>query len=119
MKQNTLLKISKNLLIINALFWLFIAVYFSFSDYGKDSYLFIKVLLFLESVFYFISVVGVIKKIKIIYFGAIILSLGNTVLSITDQIDLSDIISLFLSFITFLSLVSLWNIFSPFKVKTK
>jgi hypothetical protein len=119
MKQNTLLKIVKNLLTINVLFWLFIALYFSFSDYGSNGYFIIKVLLFLEPVFYLISLVGVMKKIKIIYLGSIILSLGNTLLSITDQVDLSDIISLFLSLITFLSLIFLWKIFFPLKLKKK
>ena len=110
MHKNHLIKISKILLITNTIFWLIIASYFSLSKFGANAHWIIKILLFLESILYTISYVGVVKKIKIIYLFAIILAFGNTILSLTDQIDLSDIISLLLSAITFLFLLSIWKI---------
>lgn len=106
MDKQVLLKTSKSLLIINVIFWLFIAFY---SYFGTNSHLIIKGLLFLESILYFVGYIGVAKKTKIIYLFSLILAFGNTILSLTDQIDLSDIVSLVLSFITFLSLISVWK----------
>lgn len=51
--------------------------------------------------------VGIVKKIRIIYLFAIVLAFSNTILSLTDQVDLSDIISLILSGTTFISLISI------------
>lgn len=111
MKNNILLKISRILLATNAILWLIAATYFSFSSFGIDSHWLIKILLFLESVLYTVSYVGLIKKIKTIYLFSIVLTFGNTILSVTDQIDLSDIVSLILSGSTFVSLLLLWNYF--------
>lgn len=110
MNKSFLLKTCKSLLIANIIFWTLVAFFFSFSHYGESAHWIIKALLFLEAILYLISYVGIVKKIRIIYLFAIILAFGNTILSITDQIDLSDIISLILSGITFLSLTSIWKI---------
>jgi hypothetical protein len=59
------------------------------------------------------SLVGIMRRIKIIYLFSIILALGNTILSVTDQIGLSDVVSLVLSALVFLNLVLIWgNIFT-------
>lgn len=110
MKKHHLIKLCNVLLIINTFFWLIIASYFSLSKFGENAHWIIKALLFLESILYLISYVGITKKIRIIYLFTIVLAFGNTILSITDQVDLSDIISLILSGMTFLSLISIWKI---------
>lgn len=111
MNNPILLKSCKLLLLVNTIFWLVLAIYFSFFEYEDNNNLIvIKILLFLESIFYFIALIGVIKKIKLIYLAAIILALGNTILSLTDQIDLSDIISLILSGVTFINLILIWKL---------
>jgi hypothetical protein len=113
MTKINLQKTCQLLLTLNFIFWIFIACYFSFFKYGdNDNYFFIKILLFSEPIFYLISFVGIIKKIKIIYLFSIILALGNSILSITDQIGLSDVVSLFLSLLLFSNLIFIWkNIF--------
>jgi len=109
MNESFLLKTCKLLLIANITFWVFIAFYFSFSKFGENAHWIIKALLFMESILYFISYIGLVKNVKIIYLFAVILAFGNTILSITDQIDLSDIVSLILSGLTFISLLSIWK----------
>jgi hypothetical protein len=98
------------LLVANIIFWLLIA--FS-SLLGSNNYLVIKLLLFIEPILYFVSLVGVVKKIKIIYLFSILLALGNSILSVTDQMGLSDIVSLILSSLVLLNLIFVWkNIFT-------
>jgi hypothetical protein len=110
MIKTKLLKSCQLLLAANIIFWMFIACYFSFFEYvGDNNYLIIKILLFSEPILYLVSFIGINKKIKIIYLSSIILAFVNTILSITDQIDLSDIISLVLSALLFLNLILIWK----------
>jgi len=106
MTKTKLLKSCQLLLIVNIIFWLFIA--FS-SLLESNSHLVVKTLLFVEPVLYFVSLLGIRRKVKTIYLFSIILALGNTILSIIDQIGLSDIISLILSALVFLNLVLIWK----------
>jgi hypothetical protein len=104
-------KITKYLLIINVLFWLGISIfstYLTLSGTGYSSVL-INILLFLEVILCLICYIGVPKQIRLIYLLSLVLSFGNTVLSLTDQVDLSDVISFIISGITFGVLVSLWK----------
>lgn len=107
MKKLKFIKIAEFLLGLNALLWLFI----SFYQLGANLHIFIKILLFLEVVLYSISFYGTRKKIRVFYFLGLILSLGNSILSITDDLDLSDTISFVLSLVTFVSLLFLWRRF--------
>jgi hypothetical protein len=108
MAKINLLASCRFLLIVNTVFWLFAASYFSFFAYpGNNSYLTIKVLLFAEPALYFVALIGIIKKIRLIYLFSLLLALGNAVLSVTDEIDLSDVISLVLSVLVFISLISI------------
>ena len=110
MIKNKFLQSCKLLITINIVFWLFISFYFSFFEYpGNSSYLLIKILLFTEPLFYLISLIGLIRRIKLIYLFSIILAFGNTILSLTDQINLSDIISLILSLLVLVNLFLLWK----------
>ena len=110
MTNANLLKSCKVLLISNIVFWFCIALYFSLFKYGgNNNYLLIKILLFAEPTLYLISFIGILKKVKIIYLFSLILTLGNTVLSVTDQLDLSDVVSLILSVLVFLNLIFIWK----------
>ena len=82
---------------------------------GSSNYLVIKILLFMEVILYSISLIGVSNKIKLIYLGSIILAFGNTVLSLTDQIGVVDIMSFVLSLLAFVNLLIIWkHIFRSF-----
>jgi hypothetical protein len=110
MSKTNLLKSCQFLLIVNIAFWVFAAFYFSFFNFATNSnYLIIKILLFTEPILYLISLVGVIKKIKLIYIFSILFTLGNAILSITDQVGLYDAISLILSASVFLNLIFIWK----------
>jgi hypothetical protein len=113
MKELEYSKITKLLLAFNVFFWLII----SFLQLGANLHNFIKTLLFLEVILYAISFYGVLMKIKVFYFLALILTLGNSILSVTDELDPSDIFSLAISLITFISLLSIWKKML-FRVKT-
>lgn len=106
MTKTRLLKSCQLLLIVNIIFWLLIA--FS-SLLWSNSHLIIKTLLFVEPVIYFVSLLGIRRRIKTVYLFSIILALGNTILSITDQMGLSDVASLVLSALVFLNLVLIWK----------
>ena len=110
MTKSKLIKSCQFLLFINIIFWLFMVFYSFFYRYANNNnFLIIKILLFIEPILYFISLIGINKRIKLIYLCSIILAFGNTVLSVTDQIGLSDVISLLLSFFVFLNLVLIWK----------
>ena len=106
MNKSFLQKSCKILIIINIIFWFLVALYFSFFKFASNNnYLVLKLLLFAEPILYYISFIGISKKIKLIYYFSILLAFGNAVLSITDQIGLFDFISLGLSLPTFLNLL--------------
>jgi hypothetical protein len=98
------------LLISNILFWTFVALYSWFVQYaGNNNYLVIKILLFAEPLLYLICLIGIDRRIKLVYLFSIVLALGNTILSVTDQVGLSDVVSLVLSGLLFLNLVFIWR----------
>ncbi len=110
MTKTNLLKSCQLLLIANIVFWLLTAVYFSFFKFAtNDNYFILKILLFAEPVLYSLSLVGIVKRIKIIYLFSILLTFGNTILSITDQMGIYDYLSLGLSILAFLNLLLLWR----------
>ncbi len=104
-----LVKICIWLLLFNAVFWLLAASIFSFSQYGANAHWLVRALLFLEAVLYVIAFLGVKRRIRLIYVGAIVLALGNCILSLTDEIDFSDIFSLMISGLALISLLSMWR----------
>lgn len=108
MSKSKLLKSCQILLVVNIIFWLFIVLSSLFGDAGESNFIVIALLL-AEPVLYFVSLVGITKKVKLIYLLSIILASGNTVLSITDQVGILDIISLFLSALVLLNLIVIWN----------
>jgi len=96
----------KILLIISIIFWSIIAVYFSFFKFASyENYLILKILLFLEPLFFAIALFGLIKRIKIIFVFSIIFSLFNAILSITDEVGIFDVISLILNILVLISLL--------------
>jgi hypothetical protein len=111
MKIN-LLKTNYYLLGFNIIFWFFIVIYFSFFKFVyKPEYLIIEILLFFEPLIFIGLLVGIVRKIKIIYILGLFFLVINAVLSITDELGLFDIISLLLSITTFITLLSIHNIF--------
>lgn len=115
--QRKLIKSCQIIAIINIIFWLAIAIYFSFFKFASyENYLIIKLLLFLEPVFFAIVLVGLIKKIKIIYIFSILFVFANGLLSITDELGLYDIASLILNLSLLTNLLLIWKYFSKKKV---
>lgn len=94
------------LLIANIVFWLLIA--FSSLLTGSNHPV-VTILLFVEPVLYFVSLVGIRKRIKVIYLFSMVFALGNAILSVTDQMGLADVISLVLSALVFLNLILIWR----------
>jgi len=106
MKKEILLKLCKSLLIINIIFWSIIAVYFSFFKlYSNEDYLILKVLLFFEPLSFTIILVGLIKRIKIIYWLSIVFLIFNAIISITDEVGVYDIIAFILNILVLVNLL--------------
>ena len=105
------LKTAKTLLVVNAIFWLVAAVYALLSNHDTGTNAIVVAMLFAEPVVYLVAVYGVAQRIKLFYLFALLLTLGNTVLSITDEIGWLDMLSLVLSFAAFVSLLALWHHF--------
>jgi hypothetical protein len=104
--KDLIIKITKILLIINAGFWLEIAVYFSFFKYaGKTGLIFVNIMLFLQPVLYIFSFIGINKKIKYIYIFSIFFVISNALLSISGGFGIYDKISLILNIITLIFLM--------------
>lgn len=100
----------KIILIANIVFWTVMAIYFSFFKFtSNEYYLILKVLLFFEPLFFAIAFIGLIKEIKIIYVLSIIFVFLNTILSITDEVGIYDIISLILNILALISLLLVWK----------
>ncbi len=100
----------KIFLVVNIVFWCALAVYFSFFKFASnEGYLIFKILLFFEPLFFAISLVGLLKKIKIIYTLSIVFVLLNAVLSIADEVGVYDVISLILNLLALASLLLVWK----------
>lgn len=103
-------KISYALLIINIIFWLFIAGYFAFFKFPSQSiYLILKILLFIEPACFAVILIGVIKKIKPIYYFGLMFLVINALLSLTDEVGIWDITSFLLNISLFLTLLPARN----------
>lgn len=108
--KNLPLIFCKIILITNIIFWTIMAIYFSFFKFASNEhYLILKVLLFFEPLFFAIALIGVIKKIKIIYLLSIIFVFLNAILSITDEVGTYDIISLILSILALICFLLVWK----------
>ncbi len=113
MTKNNLLKLCQLLLATNLVFWFLVAFYFSFFKFVTNgNYFVFKLLLFLEPILYLVSLVGILKKIKLVYFFSLLLTFGNAVLSVTDQMGVYDYLSLGLSILTFVSLLVIRKLLS-------
>lgn len=101
------LKTSIILLITNTLFWFFAAIFLLFSNFGANANTVVKTLLFMEAFLYLICVYGLYKQSRLVYIFSLILTFGNSILSLSDELDISDLVSLILSLITFITLLTL------------
>lgn len=95
MKKAYIKIITLILLAINAAVWILFAVlyYFVVDKSGVSNVIAAEVslLLFIDGIFYTLSIYGILKKIKPIYLFSIILVLGNAVLSVCDEIGVIDV----------------------------
>lgn len=97
------------LLLVNAAFWLVYAIYFSFLWFwGRPEYLIIKILLFMEPILYVGSLWGFVKRNRYIYICSVLFVFANTILSITDQFGILDLLSLGISFVCLVGLLANW-----------
>lgn len=104
--KNLSLTFCKIILVANITFWTITATYFSFFKfYFNENYLILKVLLFFEPLFFIIILIGLVKKIKIVYVFSIIFVFLNAILSITDEVGVYDITSLILNILAFIGLL--------------
>lgn len=99
------MKFHKAMLLINAIFWQIVAIN---SIRYSNLHFIVKMLLFGEPAIYMFLFVMINKNIKIINVFALLFTLSNMIMSITDQVGLLDIISFFLSVMAFASLVKLF-----------
>lgn len=98
------------LFVINIVFWLAIFGNFSFVEYANDdAYLILKILLFGEPVAFAVGLWGYVKKIKGLYLVTILFLIVNSILSLTDQAGLLDLISLLLSLVLLIVMVVQWE----------
>lgn len=106
--DNKLFVLCKTIIVMNIVFWSTIFIYFSFFKFaGREEYLFIKILLFFEPLFFLIIFLGVRKKNKLIYIFSIIFVFLNSILSITDEAGFYDFFSLTLNLLAITSLVTI------------
>jgi hypothetical protein len=111
MNKSIRLKTAIILFITNTLFWVFVATFMSLSEFRTNTNIIVKALLFVEALLYLICAYGLYKKMKLIYLFSLVLTFGNSILSLTDQLDVSDILSFILSLLTFGILLTLWSYF--------
>lgn len=103
MKSKKAEKYLKASLILNLVFWLFIAVSYLFTK--TDVGFLIKSLVFLEPVFFVVALWGVVKKNELIGNLAILGLSLNIVLAITDEVGIADLTALVLSLIALIFLI--------------
>ena len=92
----------------NMLLWLIIFfIYFISYIYQVDvSYrVFYSLIYICEILIHVIVLIGIIKRIKLLYYGGIIFFFINTVFSLIDELGCVDILSFLLSLGVFLSLL--------------
>lgn len=99
---------------LNFLFWIFIAISYSFVRENPNSI--VKFLLFLEPIIFLIAFIGYLKRNIIIYYLTLIFLFCNAILSITDEIGCLDILSLILNLLLFIVLAFQWRIFRRNKI---
>jgi len=100
------------MMMINIVFWLGIFLYYAFVKYPMEgNYIILKVFLLFEPVIFIGMLIGYINKNKLIYVGSVIFLAFNSILSVTDQVGLLDVISLVLSVIVFILLITQWSSF--------
>ncbi len=105
-------KMSIVMIIVNIVFWLGIFLYYSFVKYPMvEDYIILKIFLLFEPMIFMGMLFGYIKKNKWIYVCSVIFLAFNSILSITDQVGLLDVISLVLSVIVFILLIMQWSSF--------
>ncbi|NMC36656.1 hypothetical protein GYA49_06500 [Candidatus Beckwithbacteria bacterium] len=97
-----MIQVKHNLLyyafLVNALFWLIMASYYTFVRFSNQSqYLIIKILLFLEFFLYLVFALKLKKKNIWFYYLAFPFVIANMILSVTDQVGLLDWISFVLN----------------------
>lgn len=98
------------LFIMNIIFWMGIWMYFTFVKYvDEEAYLMVKILLFGEPVLFTIGLAGYLRRSKLFYLLTLLFLFGNSVLSITDEVGIFDLISLVLSLLMLVVLVIQWR----------
>jgi len=102
-------KASLFIYVANIVFWIGISVYYSFSD--MEQYAVLKLLLFTEPLVFIASLIGYLRKNRLIFVMTLLFLVVNSILSITDEVGLFDVISLFLNIILFLILALQWKIY--------
>ncbi len=94
---------------INLLFWIFVAIFYSFMRENPNSM--VKILLFIEPIIFLIALIGYLKKNTVIYYLTLVFLLCNAILSITDELGFLDLLSLVLNLLMFIVLAFQWSIF--------
>lgn len=110
------------LLILNIIFWLAVAVNYSFVQFLHDNtpiLLLIKTLLFIEPLLFFITLIGVIKKVRIIMMLSMPFLFINAVLSLTDEFGTLDFLAMMLNIITLLNLLYVLKTYDQRTTSTK
>lgn len=110
MSVHTRLRLCYGVLGVNFVFWLVLASYFAFDYFaGREEYLILKVLLFLEPLAFLVWLIGVWKRVRVLYLLSLPFILGNAILSVTDQVGGYDLIALALNLIAFVALAAIWR----------
>jgi len=100
-------KISIIFFLINFCFWLVIAIIYSFiKDHTNPV---VSFLLFLEPIVFLFALIGYLKNGIIIYYLTLLFLIMNSILSITDEVGIFDIVSFLLNIILFILLGLQWK----------
>ena len=103
-------KTSVSLFVANIMFWMGIFVYYSFFKYaGHEQYAILKIFLFIEPVLFFAGLLGYLRKNRLIFIVTMIFLVVNSILSITDEVGIFDVISLLLNVVLLVILVLQWK----------
>lgn len=109
MKDNHIKIITLILLTLNALVWIVFSFFYFFvvdqPNILRETKIIVSLLLFIDGIFYITAIAGIIKRIKVIYIFALVLVLGNALLSICDETGIVDISMCVLNIIIFVLLI--------------
>lgn len=95
---------------LNILFWSGICLgSFYYHFVAEKGYLIVVILFGVELMVYSLAYLLMMKRRRLGYYTMILMAFGTTLLSVTDEVGIWDILSLTVSLLLFISLIKVWR----------